>query len=108
MSETNDARSSGEVEQRSYTGERDDWGIDDPKVGPGVPLSVRQGGATGPMLKKELAGNGTSYRGAPANYECEECGSVRRFVTSDWNTMYHCRECGGTRWFVVAGIKVDQ
>ena len=98
---------SGAVDQRSYTGDPDEWGPDDPTVGPGVPLSVRQGGATRPMEKKQLSGNGTAYNGASADYECEECGSVRRFVTSDWNTMYNCRECGGTRWFVVKGIEVD-
>lgn len=66
---------------------------------PVVPKSVRRGGATGPMLKRDLAGNGTALEGNAMNYVCQECGTVRRFVTSEFTTSYYCDECEDVRWF---------
>lgn len=78
------------------------WSLGDPVVGHGVPKHVRKGGATGPPLKKDLAGNGTAYEGHSVKFECEECGDVRQFATSSFMTQYSCHsdECRGeVRWF---------
>ena len=103
MSKSDDPRASRGVTQRSYTGDPDDWTIDDPEVGPSVPKNVRRGGATKPHLKRELGGNGTAYEGHAVSFECTNCGNVQRFVTSEFMTMYSCRECSETerdvRWF---------
>lgn len=104
MSGNTDARDSGEIEYRSYTGDPDDWSIDDPRVGPGVPLSVRRAGCTGPDVREEIGGNGVSIRGHAAPYECLTCGEVRRFVTSDVQTQYRCESCGTVRWFEVKEV----
>ena len=76
-----------------------EWTLGDSRVGYDVPLSVRQGGATGPMLKRELSGNGTAYESHSVAFECTECGHVQRYATSSFMTMYDCRECNELRWF---------
>jgi len=76
-----------------------EWSYGDDCVGASVPLSVRRGGATGPLEKVELSGNGTSYRGHAAPYECQDCGNVQRFVTSQFRFMSDCHECGSGRFF---------
>ena len=82
---------------RRFTG--DNWSYGDPKVGYDVPMSVRRGGAYRPHLKRELSGNGTAYEAHSAAYECEGCGDVRRFATSELVTSYWCDECSDVRWF---------
>lgn len=76
-----------------------EWEYGDPVVGPSVPKNVREGGATQPMLKLELSGNGTAYEGHSVAFECTECGTVRRFVTPAFMTMYRCDECEDVCWF---------
>jgi hypothetical protein len=82
-----------------YQGDPDDWSYGDTRHGFNVPDSVRRGGATGPMGRTELSGNGVSYRSPSFKFRCEECGDVRRFCTSEFVTMYRCHECEGVRWF---------
>lgn len=103
-SDNEDARLPREVEQRSYTGDPDDWTIDDPQVGPGVPLCVRRAGATGPMEREEIGENGVALRGHAADYECPECGEVIRLVTSAVETQHRCSECREIRWFRVSEV----
>lgn len=88
-----------QIESRRYSGEPEDYEYGDPKVGHGVPKIVRRGGATKPLEKEELAGNGTAFRGHAALYECENCGALKRFVTADFMTRYYCDECGETHFF---------
>lgn len=77
----------------------EDWSVGDPKVGYDVPMSVRKGGATGPMQKIELGGNGTAYHAHSVRFECEECGTVRRFATAAFKTTHWCDECDDLRWY---------
>lgn len=76
-----------------------EWSYGDSKVGHDVPKEVRRGGATGPMLKRDLAGNGTSLESHSVRFECSECGHIQRFATSEFMTMHDCRECNDLRWF---------
>ena len=76
----------------------DDWEHGDPYVGYDVPKQVRKGGATCPVEKDE-SGGGTIYRSHSAYFECQECGEVRRFATSQFVTSYRCSGCSDVRWF---------
>jgi len=99
-----DASPSDGIEERSYTGDPDDWTIDDPRVGPGVPICVRRSGATGPMEREEIGENGVALRGHAADYECPECGEVIQLVTSAVETQHRCSECKQLRWFRVSEV----
>lgn len=76
-----------------------EWSYGDSKVGADVPKSVREGGATGPAVKRSLGENGTSLESHAVNFECTECGSIRRFAGRSFMTMYRCDECETVRWF---------
>ena len=73
--------------------DKQEWTHGDSKVGPHVPKRVREGGATKPMLKRDLSGNGTAYEGHAVDFECSNCGNIQRYVTSKFTTMAACREC---------------
>ncbi|MFC7096077.1 hypothetical protein [Halobaculum marinum] len=88
-----------EIEQRRYCGDRDDWEYGDPCVGYNVPLSMRKGGATGPMVKKTFGTRGTSYKSHSVATACEDCGIVRYFASSGFVTSYWCANCDDVRWF---------
>jgi len=94
-----DKRPSRQVSYTRYDGDPDQWEYGDPYVGHGVPNRIRKGGATNPMEKKSLGGNGVSYRSHSVAFECDNCGHVQRYATSDFQTMGHCRGCGDTQLF---------
>jgi hypothetical protein len=77
-----------------------DWSYGDSNRGPGVPWTVRRGGATSPMQRIELDGNGVAYEGDSAEYECAGCGTWRRFVTSAFALQFNCPVCNDLCWFV--------
>jgi len=79
--------------ERDCEDQSSDWSLGDSTRGYDVPKSVREGGATGPALKKSLGENGTAYESHSVNFECTECGSIRRFATTSFMTMYRCDEC---------------
>ncbi|WP_435147674.1 hypothetical protein [Halobaculum sp. P14] len=84
---------------RRYVGDPDEHEYGDERVGYNVPTTVRRGGATRPMQKEPLAGNGTAYKSHSVAMACEECYTVRYFATSHFVTAYNCRVCGAVRWF---------
>ena len=92
-----------EIQCRRFSGDPDEWSYGDPKVGYNVPLSVRRGGATGPMEREEMSGDGVALSGHSASYDCENCGHTQRFVTSEYVTQYRCRGCGEITFFRLQG-----
>ena len=98
-----DAESADEIDQRRYDGDPDEWGYGDPKVGYNVPLPVREGGATRPMEREELSGNGVAYSGHSAPYVCQNCGNVHHLVTPDYQGVNRCRGCGELVTFRLQG-----
>jgi len=94
-----DKRPSRSVSCTRYGGEPEDWQYGEPYVGHGVPNRVRKAGATKPMEKRDLGGNGTSYRSHCVEFECDNCGHIQRYATAALQTMGHCRGCGDTQLF---------
>jgi len=82
-----------------YEGDPDDWSYGDATVGYSVPAPVRQSGATGPSEKRSLGENGIAFENHSVNYECEECGAVRRFAARNHVIQYRCGECNDVRFF---------
>jgi predicted RNA-binding Zn-ribbon protein involved in translation (DUF1610 family) len=95
-----DTDNSGSVQYTPpYQADSDDWSLGDANHGFNVPNSVRKGGATCPHERDEIGNNGVSLRAHSVRFRCEECGDVRRFATSDFETTYWCDECEDVRWF---------
>ena len=51
------------------------------------------------MEREEIGDNGVSLTGHAVNFECPDCGAIKRFVTSAFVTTHYCDECGDLRWF---------
>jgi len=68
-------------------------------VGHGVPKAVRRGGAYKPHEKIELSSNGTALHSDTTPHECQNCGNIQWFATTQFRFMHDCHECGGGRFF---------
>jgi len=80
---------------RRYSGDPDEWTLDDARVGFSVSTGVRRGCGTRPMHRKSEH----HIAAHSVNFQCPDCGNVQRFATSHFITGGDCRECGEYRVF---------